>query len=90
MDPWVGGGGRADLGAVILGGGTGNNNFWVRNMGTDLLYGVEFGGVPPLGGEPNHGTTTPLTIRRELALTISGRRNEVRGGGGTGEINLQD
>ena len=90
VDPWVGGGGRADLGAGILGDGTGNNNFWIRNMGSDLLYSADSGGVPPQVGDMDHGTTPLLTIQRELALTISRRLNEVRGGGRTGEINLQD
>ena len=43
-DPWLGGGGRADLGVVLIGGGTGNTYFWVRNVCGETPYGKDHGG----------------------------------------------
>ena len=37
--PWAGGGGSADLGAVIIGGYTGNTTFRVINVGGHTPYG---------------------------------------------------
>ena len=44
MDHWVGGGIPTDLGVVLLGVGTENNPFWVKNMGSDPPYGKTLGG----------------------------------------------
>ena len=38
-DTWEGGGGRADLRTVLLGGGTEKSPFRVGSMGDDLPYG---------------------------------------------------
>ena len=55
---WAIGDRRVDLGAVMLGGGTGNYTFWVVNMGGDLLYGEDSGEVPPPGGDTDNRENT--------------------------------
>ena len=58
-DTYSVGGGHAVLRVVIIGGGTGNTSFWIRNMGSKPLHGEYPGGVPPLGGKTDHGATPP-------------------------------
>ena len=55
--PWAEGGGSADLGAVLIGGDTGNTPFRVRNVGSDTPFGKYPGGVPPPGGETDKRET---------------------------------
>ena len=62
VDPRVGGDVCADLGGVLLGGITGNDNFWVRDGGDYPLYGEDPGGFPPLDGMTDHRVTPPGTI----------------------------
>ena len=48
VDPWAGGVTREDLGVVLIGDGTGNTPFGVRNVVDN----------PPYGKEPGVGSTT--------------------------------
>ena len=89
-DPRVEGGGRADLGAVLLGGSPGNAPFWVGDVSGDPLYGKVPGRFPPPGGAKDHGSTPPKTSRWELVLTSAGRRDENSGAGGAGDIYFQE
>ena len=59
-----------DLGAVIIGGVTGNTTFWVGNVGGDPPYGKEPGGVPPPGDKTDHGdANSPGCDPTEVGIT---------------------
>ena len=89
-DPWAGGSVHTDFRAVLLGDGTGNTPFWVRNLGGDPPYGKDPGGVPPPGGERDQGATPPATSQRELALPTTGGRDGGGRDGGTGDLHRQE
>ena len=54
-------------------------------------YGkYSWGGVPPLGGETDHGATSPATVIWELELPTSEGRDYGGVSGGTGYLNFQE
>ena len=55
LDPWVLRCGCADFNSVLLGVGKGNAYFRVINVGDYPPYGKDPGGIPPQGGDMDHG-----------------------------------
>ena len=66
MGPLAVGDGCSDLGAVLLGSGTSNTTFWVRNMGGDPPYGKDPGGVPPPCGDTKNKENPTATSQQKL------------------------
>ena len=53
-------------------------------------YGEDPGGVPPPGGETDHGENPLETSQQDLVFPTSGGRNKGGQDGGTGELNFQE
>ena len=80
-----------DLGAVIIGGVTGNTTFWVGNVGGDPRMAKNLGGFHHQVTRRITGMPTPLdVIQRKLVLPTTGRHDEGGGDGGTGDLHHQE
>ena len=53
-------------------------------------YGEDPGGVPPPGGETDHGENPLEKSQQDLVFPTSGGRNKGGQDGGTGELNFQE
>ena len=88
VDPRSGGGGRADLRDVLLGGSPGDTHFRVGYMGGNPPYGEDPVGFPLPGGMMDHGETPPTMSRWELSLPSAGGRDDKGGAERTGYLHF--
>ena len=72
VDPRVGGGGRTDLGEVLLVSSPGGTPFRVRDVGGYPPYGEDPGVFPRPGGATDHRAPPPVTNQWELTLLSAG------------------